>query len=85
MQLDSLQLLSEGKNVSEKNRNFFILPNQAVKITENTKAMIVGPYHHMTSAETVDGKAPEVYQFYSIKEIREMILKLQVLTTPKKI
>ena len=84
-QLDSLQLLSEGKNVSEANRNFFILPNKAVKISNNTQSMIVGPYHRMTSAEKVDGKDPEVYRFYSIKEIREMIGKLQVLTTPKKI
>ncbi|MEN9684262.1 MAG: hypothetical protein RLZZ28_48 [Bacteroidota bacterium] len=83
-QTDSLQLLLEGKNVSEANRNFFILPNTAKKITDNTKAMIVGPYHRMTSAETVDGKAPDVYRFYSIREIREMIVKLQVLTAPKK-
>lgn len=84
-QIDSLQLLSEGKNVTEANRNFFILPNKAAKISANTDAMIVGPYHRMTSAETINGKAPEVYRFYSIKEIREMIVKLQVLTTPKKI
>ena len=84
-QMDSLQLLSEGKNVSEANRNYYILPNKAVKISNNTKSMIVGPYHRMTSAEKEDGKDPEVYRFYSIKEIREMILKLQVLTTPKKV
>ena len=83
--MDSLQLLSEGKNVSEANRNYYILPNKAVKISNYTKSMIVGPYHRMTSAEKEDGKDPEVYRFYSIKEIREMILKLQVLTTPKKV
>ncbi len=83
-QIDSLQLLSEGKNVSAANRNFFILPNTAKKITDNANAMVVGPYHRMRSAETVDGKAPEVYRFYSIKEIRETILKLQALTVPEK-
>ncbi len=83
-QIDSLQLLSEGKNVSAANRNFFILPNTAKKITDNVNAMVVGPYHRMRSAETVDGKAPEVYRFYSIKEIRETILKLQALTVPEK-
>jgi len=83
-QLDSLQLLSEGKNVSEANRNFFILPNKAVKVTDNTQAMIVGPYHRMRSIEKVDGKDPEVYRFYSIKEIRETILKMQALTVPEK-
>lgn len=83
-QLDSLQLLAAGKNVSAANRNFYILPNQAVKITDNTVALVVGPYHRMRSAEKVDGKDPEVYRFYSIKEVREMIMKLQVLTTPEK-
>ena len=83
--LDSLKLLVAGKNVSEANRNFFILPNQAVRISSNIQAQVVGPYHQMRSAEKVDGKDPEIYRFYSIKEIRETILKLDALTAPKKI
>ncbi len=83
--IDSLQLLMEGKNVTAANRNFFILPKYAAKITDNTNAHIVGPYHQMTSAEKVNGKDPEVYRFYSIKEIREMVAKMIVLATPKKI
>jgi hypothetical protein len=78
--IDSLQLLSQGKNVSAANRNYFILPNQATFITANPLAQVVGPYHQMRSAERVDGKDPEIYRFYSIKEIREMIAKLQALT-----
>ena len=78
--IDSLLLLTAGKNVSAANRNYFILPNQAVKITGNVAAEIVGPYHQMRSAEMVDGKEPEIYRFYSIREIREMIAKLQALT-----
>jgi len=78
--IDSLILLSAGKNVSAANRNYFILPNQSVKITENAAAEVVGPYHQMRSAEKIDGKDPEIYRFYSIKEIREMITKLQALT-----
>ena len=83
-QIDSLQLLSEGKNVSDANRNFYILPNHATRITDNTDAMIVGPYHRMRSAEKVDGKTPEVYRFYSIKEIRENIMKMEAMTVPEK-
>lgn len=83
-QIDSLQLLSEGKNITAANRNFYILPNQAVKVTDNTQALVVGPYHRMRSAEKTDGRDPEVYRFYSIKEVREMILKLQVLTIAEK-
>ena len=78
--IDSLKLLIEGKNVSAANRNYFILPNQAVKISSNHLSEVVGPYHQMRSAEMVDGKEPEIYRFYSIKEIREMIVKLQALT-----
>lgn len=82
--IDSLILLSEGKNVSAENRNFFILPNQATKISNNAAAQVVGPYHQMRSAEMIDGKEPEIYRFYSIKEIREMIVKLQALTVAPK-
>lgn len=78
--IDSLQLLLEGKNITAANRNYFILPNQATKITDNKEAEIVGPYHQMISAEKKDGKDPEVYRFYSIREIREMIVKMRALT-----
>lgn len=78
--IDSLILLTEGKNISAENRNYFILPNTAAKISTNKDAEVVGPYHRMRSAEKMDGKEPEIYRFYSIKEIREMIANLQVLT-----
>ena len=81
MKIDSLQQLVAGK-IASKEKNFFILPNQAVKITENLEAIIVTPYHQMRSAEKVDGQAPEVYRFYSIREIRETIGKLEALTKP---
>ena len=82
--IDSLQLLVEGKNISAANHNFFILPNTAAKITDNLDATIVTPYHQMLSVEKVDGKIPEVYRFYSIKETREYLEKLISLTIPKK-
>jgi hypothetical protein len=82
--LDSLRLLVEAKNVSAANRNFYILPNTAAFITSNQEAEIVGPYHKMTSAYAKDGAQPEVYRFYSIREIRETIGKLEALTQPVK-
>ena len=78
--IDSLKLLVEGKNISVANRNYFILPNQAIRISSNHLSEVVGPYHQMRTAEKVNGKEPEIYRFYSIKEIREMIVKLQALT-----
>jgi hypothetical protein len=38
----------------------------------------------MTSAASKNGEAPEVYRFYSIREIRETIGKLEDLTRPIK-
>jgi hypothetical protein len=81
--IDSMMALLGGK-ASETNRTFFILPNKAAKISENMAAMVVGPYHRMRSAEKVDGKYPEIYHFYSIKEFRENIAQLQALTVAEK-
>ena len=80
--IDSLQQLIIGKNASATNRNFFILPNQVVKISDNLEATVVSPYHQMLSAEKVDGKDPEIYRFFSVKEVRETIIKLIALTKP---
>ncbi len=81
--IDSLQQMAEGKNTSAANRTFFILPNTATKITANTEATIVGPYHGISSIEKQGNEEPEVYRFYSIKEVRETIDKLQKLTGEK--
>jgi len=78
--IDSLNQMIQGINVSAANRTFFILPNTAVKITSNTEATIVGPYHRMTSIAKEGDKEPEVYRFYSITEVREMVDKLMKLT-----
>ena len=80
-QMDSLQQLIENKNVSVANRNFFILPNQVVKITNNTDAFVVGPFHKMTSIQKQGDREPEVYRFYMVSEIRETIDHLKSLTT----
>lgn len=84
--IDSLIALTEGKNISAANRNYFILPYTSVKITANTKATIVAPFHNMTTIEKVGDQDPEVYRFYSIKQIREKIEKQKALTvaTPGK-
>ncbi len=78
--LDSLKLLVENKNVSAANRNFFILPNTAVKISDNTTAQVAAPYNPLTPLESANSKEPEAYQFYTIKQVRELIAKLEMLT-----
>ena len=81
--IDSLVKLTENKNISAANRNFYVLPKTAVKISDNVDAFVVGPFHRMTSIEKEGDKTPEVYRFYSIKEIRETIAKLTKLTVSK--
>jgi len=83
-QIDSLQQLVANQNVSAAKRNFYLLPNTAAKISDNLDAFVVGPYHQMTSIEKEEGKTPEVYRFYSIKEVRENIDKAKALTGEKK-
>lgn len=77
--VDSLKNLLAGNTVSGNNPTFFILPYTDQKITSNTDATIVGPYHKISSVESKDGKEPEVYRFYSIKEIRETVDNLEKL------
>lgn len=78
--IDSLEQMVQGKNTNETNNTYFVLPNTAAKFTSNTNATVVGPYHRMTTIEQKGSEAPEVYRFYSIREVRETIDKLKKLT-----
>lgn len=77
--IDSLKSLLLGQNLVA-GKSFFIPPGSSAKITGNSKAHIVEPYHRMTSIEVTAGEEPEVYRFYTINEVREMIDKLSTLT-----
>lgn len=80
--IDSLSQLIQGKNITTANRNFFVTPGSIVKITTNTDAFVIPPFHRMTSIEQVGDKEPEVYRFYTLNEIREELAKLKALTAP---
>lgn len=73
--IDSLEQILAGK--AQYGKTYFILPNQAVKITDNKDATIVTPYHQMTSIEVKKGQTPEVYRFYPISETRTTLNKLK--------
>lgn len=81
--IDSLIALTKGKNVSTANKNYYVLPFTAVKVTNNVNAFIVGPFHNITTIEKDGDKMPEVYRFFSIKEIREKIEKQKAMTVAK--
>ena len=79
--VDSLDKLIQGQNVSEANQNYFITPGKAVKITNETKAKVFGPY--TTVASSFDaGSVPAIYKFYSMKEMREIVGKLDKMIGP---
>jgi hypothetical protein len=76
--VDSLQQLIEGKNISDANKNFFIPPGKIGRVSANIDARIFGPYTTVPSgfdASTV----PELYKFYTIEEVREIIAKLSAI------
>lgn len=81
--IDSLEQIVSGR-VSKEKRTFFILPNQAVKITGNEDATIITPFHRMTSMEVKKGETPEVYRFYPIAEVRGTLEKLKGFTGDEK-
>jgi len=75
---DSVQKLVRGENVSAANRNFFILPNHIQKISVNAESKVFGPYTTIPSAFDA-GQAPEIYKFYSIKELHEVLGKMSIM------
>jgi len=71
--VDSLQQLIVGQNISAANKNYYILPGKAALISANTSAKIYGPY--VKTPSSVETGA-EVYKFYTNKQMRETIDKL---------
>jgi hypothetical protein len=73
--LDSLEKLVQGQNVSDANQNYFITPGKAVRLTTETKAKVFGPFTTIPGAFDA-GSVPAIYKFYSMKEMREIIGRL---------
>jgi hypothetical protein len=70
--VDSLYQLTGGMNVIPRNKNYFIPPGKVVRISENVKAKIFPPYTKIPGG--FDASAtPEVYKFYTNREVREII------------
>ena len=76
--VDSLQQLLAG-NAAAGN-TYYILPGKAVKITDNPDATLVGPFNSLTSLEQTGDKVPEVYKFFTSKDVRENMARLQKMT-----
>jgi hypothetical protein len=80
--IDSLTQLTMGTNVSLGGSNYFIIPNQLIKITSNKNGRIFGPYTKIPAALDMDadGKEPEIYKFYTNSEMRGLIKNFKEMT-----
>lgn len=80
--IDSLVKLTTGTNVSANRSNFIILPNRVKKISDNIDIKVFGPFTKIPGSLDVDknGKAPEIYKFYTNNEMRELIANLKKMT-----
>lgn len=72
---DSLQQLTQGKNVTAAAKNYFIPPGTMSHIGTNVKAKVFGPYTTVPSGFDATS-VPELYKFYTVNEVREIISKL---------
>jgi hypothetical protein len=79
--VDSLEKLVRGENVSAANKNYFILPNHIAKISSIAEGKVFGPYTTIPSSFDA-GSVPEIYKFYSIREVHEMIKRFNAILSP---
>jgi len=70
--VDSLYQLTGGMNIIPRNRNYFIPPGKVLRITENVKAKIFPPYTKIPAGFDAS-ETPEIYKFYTNREVREII------------
>jgi len=76
--IDSTQQLIDGKNASDANKTYFILPASVKKLTSNLNAQVLNPYKNIPYKVDADkdGKAPEIYKFFTDKQKRESLNEL---------
>jgi hypothetical protein len=82
LQLDSLNKLIKGENISASAKNYLVPPGQIVKISNFINAKIFGPYQPVPSAFDAS-TVPEIYKFYSLSEEKEIIAKLTEMSKYK--
>jgi hypothetical protein len=81
-QLDSLNLLVKGANVSADSKNYFVAPGKIVKISDNTNVKVFGPFTSIPN-DFDAGTVSEVYKFYNLSEVNQIIRKLTDMGTFK--
>lgn len=76
--IDSTQQLINGQNASDANKTYFIVPKTIKKLTTNINAQLINPYNNIPYKVEADkdGKAPEIYKFFTAKQKRESLAEL---------
>jgi len=80
--IDSLKQLIAGLNISPAARNYFLPPGKFVKVSDRPDVKVFGPFTSIPAAFDA-GSVPELYKFYTNKEVREIIAKLEPMTQYK--
>lgn len=81
LKIDSLTKLTAGANISP-GHNYIVLPSELKKISDDTDAKLFGPFTTIPGTLEADknGKAPEIYKFYTNNELRALISNLKKMT-----
>jgi hypothetical protein len=76
--IDSTQLLINGQNASDEKKTYFLVPKTIKKLSSNPNAQVINPYNNIPSEVAVgkDGKAPEIFKFFTAKQKRETLNEL---------
>lgn len=75
--VDSTQALLLGKNASDANKTYWVIPFTIKKISDHHEAKLIGPYYPIPSTvSSGSGKTPEVYKFNTNKDKRATLDKL---------
>ena len=76
--IDSTQQLINGQNASDEKKTYFIVPKTIKKLTTNLNAQLINPYKNIPYKVEADkdGKAPEIYKFFTAMQKRESLNEL---------
>ena len=73
--IDSTKQLIEGRNASDANKTYFLVPGSVKKVSARETAKILGPYNAIPGKIEADkdGNAPEYYKFFTNTEKRKSL------------
>jgi lipopolysaccharide export system protein LptA len=82
IQLDSLNKLVRGENITADGKNYFVPPGKIVKISPFTSIKVFGPFTTIPS-DFDAGSVTEIYKFYNLSEVNKIIGKLTEMSKYK--